>query len=347
MNQADDFDGERKYNESLTNSTNEVNGAETIPEDDSKSALNSHLGNGLTVIRRCRFFCGAVVNHESVQLFIVCLIFINALMMGAATFDFVDSTPSVAEGFEIVDLVFLIIFTAELILQFIFHGLKLFLDGWLIFDLIVIVTSWSFASLQIVRAFRIFRTLRLVTRVKVMKNLVLAVFSVLPRMSAIGLLLLLIFYIFAVMMTQFFRDLYAEGKTDYDYFSSLHVTLFTLFQMMTLDNWASISRQVVDVVAWAWIPLVAFVITSGFIVVNLIIAVICDAVSSLNDDVKAKILGTFEEEHVHLAPEDNVSVQLETLERKINELSTSQEQLICLVKRLSSRRQRITPKNND
>ena len=64
----------------------------------------------------------------------------------------------------------------ELGLQFIYHGLRLLLDGWLVFDLIIIVTSWSFASIQIIRAFRIFRALRLVTRIKILKHLVLGTF---------------------------------------------------------------------------------------------------------------------------------------------------------------------------
>ena len=110
------------------------------------------------------------------QLFIVTLIAINALMMGIATFDFVRENPDVSSVFETVDLVFLIIFTVELGLQFVYYGWRLLLDGWLLFDLIVIITSWSFSSVQIIRAFRIFRALRLITRVKVMKNLVLGKF---------------------------------------------------------------------------------------------------------------------------------------------------------------------------
>ena len=88
-----------------------------------------------------------------------------------------------------------------------------------------------------------------------MKNLVLAVFSVMPRMNAIGLLLALIFYVFAVMMTQMSKDLYQDGLISQDYSSNLAIAFFTLFQMMTLDNWADIARQVVDVYFWAWIPI--------------------------------------------------------------------------------------------
>ena len=37
---------------------------------------------------------------------------------------------------------------------------------------------------------------------------------------------------------------------------------------------------------WAWIPFVAFLVITGFVVVNLIIAVICDAVHVVGDERK-------------------------------------------------------------
>lgn len=120
-----------------------------------------------------RLKIGKFVNNSKVQLFIVVLIAINALMMGVATFDFVKNDPDKLDAFEITDRVFLWIFTFELAAQFIYHGWRLFQDGWLVFDLVIIVTSWSAGEAQIVRAFRIFRALRLITRIAVMQNLIL------------------------------------------------------------------------------------------------------------------------------------------------------------------------------
>ena len=120
-----------------------------------------------------RYRCGVIVNSEFSQFFIVYLIALNAIMMGIGTFDFVQDNPKVDDAFEMVDTVFLIIFTVELAMQFAFYGWRLILDGWLVFDLIIITLSWAFASVQIIRAFRIFRAFRLITRIKVLKNLVL------------------------------------------------------------------------------------------------------------------------------------------------------------------------------
>ncbi len=260
----------------------------------------------------------------------VALIAINALLMGISTFDFVTQNDSVNDTFELIDRIFLIIFTIELCLQLIYHGHKLFLDGWLVFDFTIIVLSWSFATLQIIRAFRIFRALRLLTRVKVLKNLISAVFSVLPKLGAICLLLLLVFYIFAVMMTQMFKNLHEQNVTDENYFGSLDLTLFTLFQMMTLDGWSDIAHQVMDVYPWSWMPFVAFVTTTGFIMVNLMIAVICDAVSSLHDDVKAKMHGTFDEEEDYSASihQPNVRQKFELINGQFDELQRVQERTL-------------------
>jgi hypothetical protein len=127
----------------------------------------------LDSINTIRFNVGVLVNNSRVQVLIVVLIVVNAIMMGIATYDIVKKNPEVDRIFETVDEIFLIIFTVELCLQFIYLGWRLPFDGWLLFDLIIIITSWSFQSVQIIRAFRIFRALRLVTRIKIMKNLLL------------------------------------------------------------------------------------------------------------------------------------------------------------------------------
>jgi hypothetical protein len=129
------------------------------------------------LVNQLRFNCGMLVNNTNVQLGIVLMISINAIMMGIGTYAFVKKDEKLNNIFESIDLGFLIIFTAELFLQFVYHGWRLLLDGWLVFDTIIILTSWSFSSVQVIRAFRIFRALRLVTRIKIMKNLILGAFA--------------------------------------------------------------------------------------------------------------------------------------------------------------------------
>ena len=290
---------------------------------------------------------GQFVNHKKVQFFIVWLIAINAMMMGIGTSDAVKGNERARDAFEAVDKAFLIVFTIELGMQFTYHGWKILIDGWLLFDTIIIVISWAFAEVQIIRAFRIFRALRLITRIKVMKNLILALFGVIPRMLAIGVLLFLVSYIFAVMFTQLFKDLYEEEGTDSDYFGSMDKTFFTLFQIMTLDAWAAIARQVMDTYPWAWLPFIIFVIITGFVVVNLMIAVICDSIAALHDDDKAKLHGYYDDEDSNPSqPESNpgfiqgnVQEQLDALEDQVDELSRMQEETLLALETLAQQLQ--------
>jgi len=244
--------------------------------------------------------CGLWVNNDRVQLTMVVFIFINAAMMGIATSKVVKNDAIMASNFDITDNVFLVIFTIELGMQFMYHGFALFLDGWLLFDFIIIGTSWWLKEYQIVRAFRVFRAFRLVTRVKIMKDLILALLSVMPRMAAIFLMLLLIFYIFAVMFTQLFecdpidgKDPCGDMRVELDsYFGSLENSFLTLFQIMTMDEWSNIVWAYMKVFPfYAWFFIIVFMIICGFIVFNLIVAVICDAIGALDEKEKAKLHG--------------------------------------------------------
>eukprot|EP00978_Attheya_sp_CCMP212_P034758 scaffold147379_cov71-Attheya_sp.AAC.1 len=76
------------------------------------------------------------------------------------------------------------------------------------------------------------------------------------------------------MFTALFKDLYKQGLTSEDYFSRLDITFFTPFQIMTMDGWASISREVMETYWWSWALFLMFVLTSAFVLVNMVIAVI-------------------------------------------------------------------------
>ena len=149
-------------------------------------------------------------------------------------------------------------------------------------------------------------------------------------MFAIAALLLLVSYIFAVMFTQLFKDLYAEGYTDVDYFGRIDKSFFTLFQIMTFDSWSDISRQVQAAPGyrWAWLPIIVFVVITGFVVVNLIIAVICDSISALNEEDREKLHGNFEEDADNEEnDESSQENRLVTMSDRLNNLENRTEAL--------------------
>ena len=277
---------------------------------------------------------GVLLDDKRFQMVVIVLIILNSLTLGLATFDFVTENPNVESIFEAVDQAFLVIFTIELVMQFLYHGIALFEEGWLSFDVLVVSLSWAFASVQVVRAFRIARAFRLITRIQDLKDLVHALLSVVPRMCAIFLLLLLVDYVFAVMFTSLFKNMYADGYLDGDYFGRLDRTAFTMFQLMTLDGWSSIARQVLAVHGWAWLPFVTFVAISSFIVINLMIAVICDAVSALQKDKLEEKLDDFKsmaESRNHMDIDD-----MRLLHEKVDKL---QQTVLLLTQKLEQKGQ--------
>ena len=87
------------------------------------------------------------------------------------------------------------------------------------------------------------------------------------------------------------------GNRDYsdeeeaNYFSRMDYTLFTLFQFMCFDDWADVARGIMAEKSWAWVPIIAWCLISGFVVANLFIAVICESLVSLDEIEKKNIEG--------------------------------------------------------
>lgn len=298
-----------------------------------------------SAFNRFRLTCGKIVNNEIVQIGMIVLIIINAVVMGIATFDFVTDDEATESLFTNIDRGFLIIYTVELVMQFIYFGWHLIQDPWLVFDLVVVVASWAFDlgggdagnQFQIIRAFRIFRAFRLITRIKVLRDLVAAIGEVIPRMTAIGMLLVLIFYIFAVLFTELFKDLTLSDQ----YFTSLDASLFTCYEMMTLE-WAGIAREVMEIRSWAWLPFLAFIMITGFMVFNLIIAVICDAVSIIDQvarerEARAKgiVLETSEQQL------DYAQQRMDVLSERVDHMLKTQKAMQDMLEVLASELHRL------
>ena len=294
------------------NDTNEVVGEVESAKDES-------------LLWKTRKKVGDFVNNDKVQIFIIVCIMVNALMMAIGTFEYIEDNPQRDKAFQTVDKAFLILFSIEASMQLFYFGFALFLDGWLVFDLAIVILSWSFESLQIVRAFRIFRAFRLVTRVKPLRDLVLAIGAVLPRMYAIAALLLLVFYIFAVLFTELFSDLNIvdEDGNQLNFFGTLDASLFTCMEMMTLE-WGEIMRLVMleSGYPWTWVPFVCFIAITGFIVFNLIVAVVCDAVAVTEKTVR-KMEG-FEEDDTEIKLLE-AQERIDLLQSHINDMVKIQE----------------------
>lgn len=216
-----------------------------------------------------------LVVSASFQKAVIALILINAVTLGLETS---DSIMAAVGGLVLtLDHLLLYIFTAELALRiYAFRG-RFFRDPWGIFDLLVVAIAWVPASgpLAVLRALRVLRVLRLISVVPSLRRVVEAMLAALPGMGSIVLLMALIFYVFAVMATK----LFGEGMEEQ--FGTLGASLFTLFQLMTLDDWANIVKPAMEQQPYALLFFLPFIVVSTFVVLNLFIGVIVDSIQTL------------------------------------------------------------------
>jgi len=212
------------------------------------------------------------------QRLVIGLILINAVTLGLETSDRVMG--AIGGILHVLDMVLLLVFTAELALRiFAFRG-GFFRDPWSLFDFAVIIIAWMPASgaLSVLRALRVLRVLRLISIVPSLRNVVEAMLAALPGMGSIMLLMGLVFYVSAVMATKLF------GAEMEEQFGTLGASLFTLFQLMTLDDWANIVKPATEAQPLALLFFMPFIIISTFVVLNLFIGVIVESIQSLRDE---------------------------------------------------------------
>lgn len=225
------------------------------------------------VSRRARL--RALVEAESFQQLIIAIIVANAIVIGLETSQWV--TGRVGGLLYALDAIALGVFVVEITLKLFVYRLAFFKTAWNVFDLAIVAIALVPAGqgLTVLRALRILRALRLLSAVPKMRLVVQGLLGAIPAMGSVLALLALVFYVFAVMATKLF------GAQFPDWFGSVGVSLFFLFQVMTLESWSSgIARPVMETFPFAWAFFVPFILITTFAVLNLFIAII---VNSMHD----------------------------------------------------------------
>lgn len=219
------------------------------------------------------------IEHTLVQRVLLALILLNAVTLGLETMPSVMVVAGVA--LHALDKAILAVFVLEIALRLYVHRLAFFKDAWSVFDFIVVGIALLPASgpFSVLRALRVLRVLRVLTFVPSMKKIVGALMQSLNGMLSIAMVLGLVYYVSAVMATKLFGEAFPE------WFGSLAASLYTLFQIMTLESWSmGIARPVMAQFPYAWAFFVPFILIATFTMLNLFIAVIVNAVQSMHDD---------------------------------------------------------------
>ena len=222
---------------------------------------------------------GAWIESDPIQRSIVALILINALTLGLETSQALMARYGpVLHG---IDRLILAVFVLEILLKLYAHGLGFFRRAWNVFDFVVVGIALVPASgpLAVLRALRVLRVLRLVSMVPRLRFVVEALLKALPGISSIAVLMLILFYVFAVMATGLYGSDFPE------WFGDIGASMYTLFQVMTLESWSmGIVRPLMAEHPYAWAFFVPFILLATFTMLNLFIGIIVDTMQTLHDE---------------------------------------------------------------
>ena len=221
---------------------------------------------------------GLWVESRRIQYIIIALIMLNAVTLG------LETSPSVmaeiGPGLLVLDRLLLSVFVLEILLKLFAFGPRFFRQPWNVFDFIVVGIALLPASgpLAVLRALRVLRVLRLISMMPRLRFVVEALLHAVPGIMSIAGLMLLIFYVSAVMSTGLF------GQSFPEWFGSIGASMYTLFQIMTLESWSmGIARPVIEAYPYAWLFFIPFILIATFTMLNLFIAIIVNTMQTLHE----------------------------------------------------------------
>lgn len=255
----------------------------------------------------------ALIEHSYVQRLVIALILINAVLLG------LETSPAVMNKtgmyILILDQLILTLFVVEIALRIYVHRLAFWKDPWSLFDFSVVAIALIPASgpFAVLRALRVLRVLRLLTMVPSMRRVVGALLAAIPGLGSIGLMLLIIYYVFAVIATNLF------GASHPEWFGTLGHSFYTLFQIMTLESWSmGIARPVMESFPYAWAFFVPFILIATFTMLNLFIAIIVNAMQSYSATEHQETVEALQQTQEHI--ETDLHKEMQVLRTEIKDL---------------------------
>jgi voltage-gated sodium channel len=258
---------------------------------------------------------GRWIESSRIQKFIIGLILFNAVTLGLETSATVMSRfGAVLTG---IDKVILGIFVLEILIKLYASGWRFFKNPWNLFDFIIVGIALVPASgpLTVLRTLRVLRVLRLISMVPQLRFVVEALLHALPGIASIAILMVVLYYVFAVMATGLF------GAQFPDWFGTIGRSMYTLFQIMTLESWSmGIARPVMQTHPYAWLFFVPFILVATFTILNLFIAIIVNTMQTLHAKTVAEA-ASHTDATIH-ADGSRIELELQALRRQILELKT-------------------------
>ncbi|MEM6414181.1 MAG: ion transporter [Pseudomonadota bacterium] len=210
---------------------------------------------------------------------VLILIILNAAILG------IETLPSVSEGtlkwLLGVDHIIIYLFFFEVVLRFIGAPKFYFRSLWNIFDFVIVLVSLIAANSGIasIRAFRVLRVLRVITVMPRMRLVVAALLDSIPGIASVGVVLVIILYVFAVLAANLY------GPAHPAIFGDVFTAMYSLFTVMTLEGWREIADEVALSHPSSWIFFLSFILIATFTMLNLFVAIVVRVVEEDAEEI--------------------------------------------------------------
>lgn len=212
----------------------------------------------------------AVVESRAFQGVVLVLIALNAVAVGLQT------SPSTVDRLgavlPVTEVGIIVAFCCELALRLYAKGRMFLRDPWNWFDLLIIIVALipAISHLRVLRVARVLRLARLVSLLPSLRRVVAGTIRAMPNIATIVVMLAVALYSGAVVGTQLFGDVP-------EHFGTLGTSMFTMFEIMTIEAWPDVADAVMARHPAGWVFFVAYLVTVGFVLLNLLIGVIVSA----------------------------------------------------------------------
>jgi voltage-gated sodium channel len=227
---------------------------------------------------------------------VLLVIIANGVLVGWQTYDKANATIALLLN------VCLWVFVVELVLKLVVAAGtgtlgKFFKDGWNIFDIVVVVGSFLPTAdptmTAVVRVIRVLRVFRLVRSIPELRVIVTVLVRSVVSMKYITLLAGIILFIYGVIGVKLFGEFMPKE------YGSLHESFFTLFRVLTGDNWSDL-RYAAEGQSWQWKNTfyhVSWIIVSTFLLINLIVGAVLNNYQEVQEAEHARSTNIDTSEH--------------------------------------------------
>jgi voltage-gated sodium channel len=227
------------------------------------------------MIKKLRDFIESRIFVRSVFIVII----LNTIVLGLETSHALMSRAGTV--LVIANSVFTAIYVIEMLLKLVVYRLRYFRDGWNVFDFIIVVSclipaGGVFGSVRVLRLLRVLRALRMVSGLKPLRKIVSAIIGSLPGIGWSAMLMLLLYYVYAIIGIHLFAVDYPER------FSGFPAAFLTLFELTTLEGWSDMVKPICADMPAAWIYFLSAMIVTSFILLNLVVGIIVDSIGDIS-----------------------------------------------------------------